>query len=450
MAEQPHKPVFKSFVISPPVRKEMEQQAAQKISRPIPLIVTVQDHPPNAKSAVKEFLESLKTNYDKRISESQFYVFAQLTPQHIEELAERKELVYHIWKDEKTYAQLLESTETIKATACWKTFEARGKGITWAVLDSGIKADHPHFAQFRNVDATLSKNFSNDATLDDELGHGTHVAGIIAGIAQERPDKKPYRVASQVEESDEPVVTEISGFPSGVAPMATLVNAKVLDKDGTGSSSAAIRALEYLRTLNDFGRSIKVDGVNMSLGYPFDPQWYGCGYSPLCEEVRRAVRSGMVVVVSCGNSGYGSATLSTGQVVPLWIALSITDPANTDEAIAVGSVHKSAPHSYGISYFSSKGPTGDGRMKPDLVAPGEKIISCAIEDGFEYKEESGTSMAAPHVSGAIAAFLSARKEFRGKPELIKQIFRKSATDLGRDPAFQGTGLVDLFRALTSV
>jgi subtilisin family serine protease len=237
-----------------------------------------------------------------------------------------------------------------------------------------------------------------------------------------------------------------------VAPLAKIVNLKVLDDDGTGSASTAIRGLEYVRKLNQSSRSIKVDGVNMSLGYPFDPQWYGCGHSPLCEEVTRAVRSGLVVVVSCGNAGYGVTELSTGEEVPVWVDCSISDPANAEEAIAAGSAHKSAPHTYGISYFSSKGPTGDGRRKPDLVAPGEKVISCSIhlDRGYEYEERSGTSMAAPHVSGAIAAFLSSHPEFRGNPREIKEIFIKTAKDLGRDRAFQGAGLVDLLGALMSV
>jgi serine protease AprX len=172
----------------------------------------------------------------------------------------------------------------------------------------------------------------------------------------------------------------------------------------------------------------------------------------LCDEVQRAVDSGLVVVISCGNSGYGTTKLDTGERVPVSIGQSITDPANTEHAISVGSVHKSKPHTYGVSYFSSKGPTGDGRRKPDLVAPGEKVISCSIhlEDGYEYEERSGTSMAAPHVSGAVAAFLSVHPEFRGDPYKIKEIFLKSATDIGRSADFQGAGIVDLMRAIMSV
>jgi subtilisin family serine protease len=140
--------------------------------------------------------------------------------------------------------------------------------------------------------------------------------------------------------------------------------------------------------------------------------------------------------------------------------LTINDPGNADLAITVGSTHKDMPHVYGVSYFSSKGPTGDGRAKPDLVAPGEKILSCAAGKRLEemqalghdcdYLELSGTSMAAPHVSGVIAAFLSIRQEYIGYPEKVKEIFLSTATDLKRERYFQGYGLVDLMRAVQSV
>jgi subtilisin family serine protease len=113
------------------------------------------------------------------------------------------------------------------------------------------------------------------------------------------------------------------------------------------------------------------------------------------------------------------------------------------------------PHTYGVSYFSSKGPTGDGRCKPDIVAPGERILSSrssAQAGGAmnQYFEDSGTSMAAPHVSGVIAAFLSIRREYIGQPETVKRLFLQSATDLGRDRFFQGQGLVDLMRAIQAI
>ena len=124
------------------------------------------------------------------------------------------------------------------------------------------------------------------------------------------------------------------------------------------------------------------------------------------------------------------------------------------------------PHRYGVSYFSSlPGPTGDGRLKPDLLAPGERIVSCAAgteaakfadadspEGGSPllYVEQTGTSMSAPHVSGAVAAFLSVRTEFIGQPERVKEVFMTSAIDLKRERTFQGAGIVDLMKVLQSV
>jgi subtilisin family serine protease len=197
----------------------------------------------------------------------------------------------------------------------------------------------------------------------------------------------------------------------------------------------------------------------MSVGYTFEPEWFACGQSPLCVEVDRLVKSGVAVVVAAGNTGYGMLKSSLGTSAA-GMALTINDPGNAELAITVGATHRDKPHEYGVSYFSSKGPTGDGRNKPDLVAPGEKIVSCATgtlkargAPGLEkcdYVETSGTSMAAPHVSGVVAAFLSVRSEFIGKPEKVKDILLKTATDLNRDRYFQGAGLVDLMRAIQSI
>jgi serine protease AprX len=458
---QPKRPVFKDFVIAPTVQKLMDDVRAKKIDPPIAVIISLcesQTEPQKgigpAKDAVRKFLQE----HNREYRESEYYIFAKLLPEEIEGLAARPEIVFQIWTDERCDAHLLSSVDTVKASASWRSFAAFGKGITWAVLDTGIQTNHPHFKQYDNVDRTLSKNFTNegpepDDKYEDDNGHGTHVAGIISG--EYKPEKEGDLPSSwsEVENSPDRQIEKLDGYPSGIAPRAKLVAVKVLDANASGPVSNIIRALEYLRQLNEVGHARKIDGVNISLGYDFDPKWYGCGHSPLCQEVTRAVRAGLIIVISAGNSGYGVTTLDNGAQVPIWNDLSIADPANTDEAISVGSCHKSSPHTYGISYFSSKGPTGDGRMKPDLVAPGEKIISCALYkqgDQATYKEDSGTSMAAPHVSGAIAAFLSIRREFRGEPRLVKEIFLKSAMDLGRDRSFQGSGLVDLMKALMSV
>ncbi|MGH9464759.1 MAG: S8 family serine peptidase, partial [Thermoanaerobaculia bacterium] len=127
-----------------------------------------------------------------------------------------------------------------------------------------------------------------------------------------------------------------------------------------------------------------------------------------------------------------------------------------EEAIAVGSVHKEKPHTYGISYFSSRGPTADGRQKPDCVAPGERILSVRNDapPGAQtiaelYVEMSGTSMAAPHVSGVLAAYLSVRTEFQGNPDTVKRILLDNCTDLARDRPMQGAGLPNLVKMLVT-
>jgi subtilisin family serine protease len=162
-----------------------------------------------------------------------------------------------------------------------------------------------------------------------------------------------------------------------------------------------------------------------------------------------------VVVIAAGNEGFAVLESEEGPI-DANMDISIGDPANLDEAIAVGSVHKERPHSYGVSYFSSRGPTADGRMKPDLVAPGERILSCRHKllkskkplDNL-YVAMSGTSMAAPHVSGVIAAFLSKRQEFIGYPDKVKAILLGACTDLKRDRAQQGSGLVNLLKMLVT-
>ena len=128
--------------------------------------------------------------------------------------------------------------------------------------------------------------------------------------------------------------------------------------------------------------------------------------------------------------------------------VSITDPGNADAVITVGATHRRDAHKYGVSYFSSRGPTGDGRMKPDLVAPGEKINSTVPGNAMDRFD--GTSMAAPHVSGAAALIMQRHPEFIGQPQRIKEILCKTATDLGRERYFQGAGVLDVLRALQSI
>jgi len=376
--------------------------------------------------------------------------------------------IFHIWPDFEVSGYINKSIATVKADAAQNSFSASGAGITWAVMDSGIRKDHQHFQKHGNIEESIwHKDFTIDGggPFDDKNGHGTHVAGIIAGewrVPVEEPEDKPRPVAvsrylKKNTEDVEYQATRLDGI-CGMAPQCKLVSLRVLDENGKGSVSNLIAAIDHIQEINGYGRRLLIQGVNMSLGYNFEPEWFACGQSPLCVEVDRLVKSGVVVVVAAGNTGYGTLKSTIG-ATNAGMPLTINDPGNSDLAITVGSTHRDMPHVYGVSYFSSKGPTGDGRLKPDLVAPGEKIISCATgtlkEEGAkdiqcDYVETSGTSMAAPHVSGVIAAFLSVRNEFIGKAERVKEIFVSTATDLRRDRYFQGSGLVDLMRAIQSV
>jgi serine protease AprX len=385
--------------------------------------------------------------------------------------------IFRIWPDFEVKALLVKSVRTVKADAAHTSFAALGDDIVWAVVDSGVDNGHLHFKANQNLtlghglqhydftlDDPLAQPASQTSALRDEAGHGTHVAGIIAGALQGKPKQGVVRAVSRrwSESGDTETVPEQYDSITGIAPRCRIVSMKVLDADGNGKTSRVIQALDRIQEINGFGRRILIHGVNLSVGYDFDPEWFACGQSPLCVEVDRLVRSGVVVVAAAGNTGYGVQTTEARGNVSSGIPLSINDPGNANLAITVGSTHRDMPYTYGVSYFSSKGPTGDGRVKPDVLAPGEKILSCAAGRAkadaateiarakFDYLEQSGTSMAAPHVSGVVAAFLSVRREFIGQPEKVKQIFLRSASDLGRDRYFQGSGLVDLMRAIQTV
>jgi subtilisin family serine protease len=372
--------------------------------------------------------------------------------------------IHRIWPDNIVQRQTVGSTATIKADAARSSFGCTGRGIVWAVVDSGIDGRHPHFAKYRNLEDLPSgvahQDFvdpGNPLPLVDTYGHGTHVAGVIAGGCAAKDGQQPMASVYERDQNGNRIerqtaVEEILG----VAPECKLVSLKVLGDDGKGGVTEVMAALEQVLRINGFGKSMLVHGVNLSLGYVYDPQWFACGHSPLCEVVNRLARSGVCVVTAAGNSGYGDMDTKFTYTRAQGMVMSINDPGNAQRAITVGSTHREAPHTYGVSYFSSKGPTGDGRSKPDLLAPGEKIISCrsshgAPEDEFaRYIEDSGTSMAAPHVSGAIAALLSARREFIGKADEVKQVLMDTALDLGRDRNMQGSGLLNLFSALQSI
>jgi serine protease AprX len=482
----------------------MIQDAKDKpedVAKPIPVMVEANDdYYAGKEQAVKDMQELVKTIAGVELpsigSAQNPYYKTSLTPQQILDIVDRDDAdatekvnaekehaeaatpgaatlpkqvgrylaIRRIWYNHPITPLIDKSVSTVKADAAQRAFLAEGREIVWAVIDSGIDRKHEHFLTKGTLDVALpiqhcdfTPGGDQNSAQVDKFGHGSHVAGIIAGAyisSATTPKAKATRtklgLGDQVETFDE----ELSQI-AGMAPSCKLVSLKVLDDNGNGDVSNIIAAIDRIQTINDFGRNLKIHGVNLSVGYEFDPLWFACGQSPVCGEVDRLVRSGVVVVAAAGNTGYG--TLSANQrATGAGFMLTINDPGNAELAITVGSTHRDSPHTYGVSYFSSKGPTGDGRMKPDLVAPGERILSCCSSMKSSanatniYVEDSGTSMAAPHVCGVIAAFLSIRREYIGEPEKVKELFLSTATDLGRNAYFQGRGLVDLMRAIQSI
>jgi serine protease AprX len=296
-----------------------------------------------------------------------------------------------------------------------------GRMLDWQRLDSFLRVPHEPGAS--------ADGFAAYRPPVDE--HGTHVAGILAG---------DWRA------SDTPKSPEGPGL-SGMCPDLELYDLRALDDAGRGREFEILSALQFIRWLNAQRDEPVIHGVNVSLSLLHDVANYACGRTPVCEECERLVATGVVVVVAAGNEGYSQFTTPRGPKEG-YRSISITDPGNAASVITVGATHRFKPHTFGVSYFSSRGPTGDGRAKPDLVAPGEKIK--APIPGGRAKSLDGTSMAAPHVSGAAALLLARHRELIGRPTEVKAALCGAATDLGRERFFQGAGMLDVLRAIQRV
>ena len=264
--------------------------------------------------------------------------------------------------------------------------------------------------------------------------HGTHVAGIIGAHWLDFKGAGPKRT--------DPVKM------AGVCPDIDLYDFRVLGSSLGDSEFAVIAALQFIRFLNDQSGYSMIHGANLSLAIPHNVRNYACGRTPVCVEAEAAAANGVVIVAAAGNRGFQQYRLADNSLFESYAASSITDPGNAEGVITVGATHRAWPHTYGVSFFSSRGPTGDGRMKPDLLAPGEKITSCV--PGDRQDQMDGTSMAAPHVSGAAALLMARHEELKGQPARIKQILCDTATDLKRERSFQGHGMVDVLRAIQSI
>lgn len=264
--------------------------------------------------------------------------------------------------------------------------------------------------------------------------HGTHVAGILAADWW----------------TGDPPAVDLRG----VCPDIRLYDLRVLGAEGR-DEFGVIAALQFIRHLNKTHDHVVVHGANLSLSIHHDVANYACGRTPVCDECERLVADGVVVVAAAGNRGYLRYRTYEG-IQEGYHTISITDPGNADGVITVGATHRNRPHTYGVSYFSSRGPTGDGRLKPDLVAPGEKVTAPVSVNGQgrapveDSAVKDGTSMAAPHVSGAAALLMARNSELVGDPRRVKRLLCESATDLGRERYFQGAGMLDVLRAMQAV
>ena len=329
-----------------------------------------------------------------------------------------------IGTDERTSA-------TIGATAARQQFGYDGAGIGVAVIDSGITAWHDDLMQPGNPGTQRVDHFvdlvNGNATPYDDYGHGTHVAGIIAGNGYDS-----------------------GGTRTGIAPGSRLVVVKVLDGSGSGRISDVIAAIDYI-IQNRYSFNIRVINVSVGAGVS---ESYMTDF--LAEATRRAVEQGIVVVAAAGNAGsrpdgrtqYGA----------------ITAPGNAPWVLTVGaSSHMGTVDRAddAIAPFSSRGPTAfDRAAKPDLVAPGVGIESLSdpdsamfttkspyLIDGTEqtsyrpYLSLSGTSQAAPAVAGTVALMLQANPSLT--PNEVKAILQYTAeTHDGYDVMTQGAGFLN--------
>ena len=399
-----------------------------------------------------------------------------------------EDLIFYVSLNRRAMPAVAKSVPAVKADAAHTLFKVACDKITWAVLDSGIDRDHDAFKDAKGK-TRITKTFdftrvrdivSRDAFEGEEaqqrlaeLMKGTKLTKgqarkLLRQLAKEADDERPLNwgiIENFVclERPDPPKSihgTHVAGilgakevqdggtkYAAGMCEDIQIYDFRVLAKNSEDTEFAVIAALQYIRYLNELHNFITIHGANLSLSIPHDVRNYACGRTPLCVECERLVESGVVVVAAAGNRGYQAFETQDGRFES-YAAFSITDPGNADGVITVGSTHRYWPHTYGVSFFSSRGPTGDGRLKPDLVAPGERI-KAPIRRG-QWGIESGTSMAAPHVSGAAAMLMARYPELIGQPRRIKRVLCESATDLGRERSFQGHGMLDVLRAFQSL
>jgi serine protease AprX len=308
-------------------------------------------------------------------------------------------------------------TELVRAPEVWD-LGYTGQGVTVAVLDSGI-APVADLTQPSSRIIAAVDFVDSTAGVGDPGGHGTHVAGIIAGNG-----------------------TDSAGGYEGIAPEANLIDVRVLNEGGTASMSTVIGGIQWVVN-HKSAYNIRV--LNISLGTPASVNYR---LSPLASAVEMAWFGGIVVVTSAGNSGPLPTTVSSPADDPFVISVGCLDDNQTLD-----------PLDDLIPNFSAHGPTRYGHVKPDLVAPGRKVISLRSPGSYldellperrvgeSYFRLTGTSMSAPVVSGIVALMLERNPGL--KPNQVKNILRQTTRTLPWEANTVGTGVVDAYDAVTS-
>ncbi|OMD43260.1 hypothetical protein BSK56_24500 [Paenibacillus borealis] len=320
--------------------------------------------------------------------------------------------VHKIYLDAIKTTSLNIATPSIGASAVRQADGLTGKGIHIAILDTGV---FPHPDLTRPVNRIIAfKDFINHRKQPyDDNGHGTHIAGDAAGNGWASRGK--YR---------------------GPAPEAGIVGIKVLDKNGDGYDSTIIKGIEWCIKHR---KRLKLRILSLSFGGPVNTS---CEDDLLCQAVEKAVKAGLTVVIAAGNSGPGRRTIESPGVSPSSITVGAVDDRRT---LPQGDDQ--------ITDFSSRGPAPGGRRKPDIVAPGETIISLRspgsqlarqypyLRIDKQYFVLSGTSVSTPIVSGAAALLLQRSPSL--SPSQVKTALKRNAFRLGLRPNTAGSGEVNV-------
>ncbi len=279
-----------------------------------------------------------------------------------------------------------------------------GKDVVAAVLDTGI-FPHPDLIKPTNRIIAWNDFVNNKKSAYDDNGHGTHVAGILAGNGYLS-----------------------SGRFQGIAPEAKLVGVKVLDSNGSGRISTVLKGIEWC--LSQMG-PLKIRVINFSMGTTAQESYQE---DPLCRAVRLVWEKGIVVCTAAGNQGPKAETIDSPGISPFTITV-----GNSDDRQTV------TPQDDKLNPTSSRGPSIDKLVKPDLVAPGTEITSIWSNGG--YKTQTGTSMATPVVTGAAALILQKWPNY--KPAQVKRMLLSNTIDLNLDKYLQGTGELNLENLLNN-